>query len=117
MSYLDKINPNVAMEALGLRREEPSMMEIAMPVLAAFGLGLGVGAGIALLLAPKPGRELRDDLSRKALEVRDDLQKKAAELQENVKKALPKAGDLAETAANGTTTGGYRAPGRSVTEG
>ncbi len=27
-----------------------------------FGLGLLVGAGIALILAPKPGRELRDDL-------------------------------------------------------
>jgi len=27
-----------------------------------FGVGLLVGAGIALMLAPKPGRELREDL-------------------------------------------------------
>jgi hypothetical protein len=27
-----------------------------------FGIGLLVGAGIALLLAPKPGRQLREDL-------------------------------------------------------
>ena len=30
--------------------------------LGTFGIGLLVGAGIALILAPKPGRELRDDL-------------------------------------------------------
>jgi hypothetical protein len=30
--------------------------------LGTFGLGLLVGAGIALLLAPKPGRQLREDL-------------------------------------------------------
>ena len=30
--------------------------------LGTFGVGLLVGAGIALLLAPKPGRQLREDL-------------------------------------------------------
>ena len=30
--------------------------------LGTFGIGLLVGAGIALILAPKPGRELRDDI-------------------------------------------------------
>jgi gas vesicle protein len=30
--------------------------------LGTFGVGLLVGAGIALMLAPKPGRELREDL-------------------------------------------------------
>lgn len=32
----------------------------------AFGTGLLVGVGMALLLAPKSGRELRDDLTRRA---------------------------------------------------
>ena len=33
--------------------------------LGTFGIGLLVGAGVALLLAPKPGRELRHDLRAK----------------------------------------------------
>jgi len=33
--------------------------------LGTFGLGLLVGAGIALLLAPKPGAELREDIRDK----------------------------------------------------
>jgi hypothetical protein len=33
--------------------------------LGTFGIGLLVGAGVALLLAPKPGRELRQDLRAK----------------------------------------------------
>lgn len=33
--------------------------------LGTFGLGLLVGAGIALLLAPKPGAELREDIREK----------------------------------------------------
>ena len=33
--------------------------------LGTFGVGLLVGAGIALLLAPKPGAELRDDIREK----------------------------------------------------
>ena len=34
----------------------------ALKTLGTFGVGLLVGAGVALLLAPKPGRELRQDL-------------------------------------------------------
>jgi len=31
-------------------------------IVTALGVGLLVGAGLALLLAPKPGRELREDI-------------------------------------------------------
>lgn len=40
--------------------------------LGTFGLGLLVGAGIALLLAPKPGAELRED-------IRDKLRRSSSE--------------------------------------
>lgn len=33
-----------------------------LPTLGVFSLGLLVGAGVALLLAPKSGRELREDV-------------------------------------------------------
>jgi hypothetical protein len=46
------------LDALGIEREV-SWLPMA---LAGFGVGCVVGAGIALLLTPKTGRELRDDL-------------------------------------------------------
>jgi len=46
------------LDALGIEREG-SWLPIA---LGGFGVGCLVGAGIALMLAPKSGRELRSDL-------------------------------------------------------
>ena len=40
--------------------------------LGTFGVGLLVGAGIALLLAPKPGSELREDIRGKLRRTADD---------------------------------------------
>jgi hypothetical protein len=36
-----------------------------VPALALFGAGVLVGVGLGLMLAPKPGRELRDELKNK----------------------------------------------------
>lgn len=41
--------------------------------LGTFGVGLLVGAGIALMLAPKPGRELREDIRDRLRRAPDDL--------------------------------------------
>ncbi len=41
-----------------------ALTEALLPALGVFGAGFLVGAGTALLLAPKPGRELRDDVAR-----------------------------------------------------
>ncbi|MGD0835470.1 MAG: YtxH domain-containing protein [Polyangia bacterium] len=49
---------------LGLQTKRTFTTEI-LGTLGTFGIGLLVGAGVALLLAPKPGRELRDDLRAK----------------------------------------------------
>ena len=71
---------------LGLERK-PSPGAGLAGALGTFGVGLLVGAGIALLLAPKPGHELRQDL-------RDRLRRGSGE------------GDIKEEAA---TTGGTNA--------
>ncbi|HZA50915.1 MAG TPA: YtxH domain-containing protein [Myxococcaceae bacterium] len=42
--------------------ERRSTLDHLMPALGLFSVGLLVGAGIGLLLAPKAGRELREDL-------------------------------------------------------
>jgi hypothetical protein len=46
---------------LGLERKSSPGAGLAA-ALGTFGVGLLVGAGIALILAPKPGRELRQEL-------------------------------------------------------
>jgi len=49
---------------LGLQSKRSFTGEL-LGSLGTFGIGLLVGAGVALLLAPKPGRELRQDIRTK----------------------------------------------------
>jgi hypothetical protein len=49
---------------LGLETKSSDAARVAGTI-GTFGIGLLVGAGIALLLAPKPGRQLREDLREK----------------------------------------------------
>jgi gas vesicle protein len=48
--------------------------------LATFGVGVLVGAGIGLMLAPKPGRELREDLRDRLRRAPEALDQAAASL-------------------------------------
>lgn len=57
---LRNIDKDDLLELVGLQQR--SAASDVMSVLAAFGVGMLVGAGVGMLLAPKPGRELRDDL-------------------------------------------------------
>jgi len=41
--------------------------------LSTFGIGMLVGAGVALMLAPKPGRELRGDIRERLRRAPEDL--------------------------------------------
>jgi gas vesicle protein len=49
---------------LGLQSKRSFTGEL-LGSLGTFGIGLLVGAGVALLLAPKPGRDLRQDIRTK----------------------------------------------------
>jgi len=49
---------------LGLQARESGTARL-LGALGTFGVGILVGAGVALLLAPKAGRELRHDIGRK----------------------------------------------------
>ena len=49
---------------LGLQSKRSFTGEL-LGSLGTFGIGLLVGAGVALLLAPKPGHELRQDIRTK----------------------------------------------------
>jgi hypothetical protein len=61
---LQKLDKDDLLHLLGLEsRREPS--DVLLPALGAFTVGVLVGAGIGLLLAPKPGTQLRDELGRR----------------------------------------------------
>ena len=52
------------LELLGLQaRKGPA--DVLLPALGAFTVGMLVGAGLGLLLAPKPGTQLRGELGRR----------------------------------------------------
>ena len=61
LANLKNLDRDDVLGALGLSTR-PNTTGQLMEALATFGVGLLVGAGVALLLTPKPGRELRQQL-------------------------------------------------------
>jgi hypothetical protein len=58
------------LEYLGLERRR-GVLSSALPVMGALAAGMLAGAGVALLLAPRPGKELRADIQRKLVDIKD----------------------------------------------
>jgi gas vesicle protein len=69
---LTDLDKNDILGALGLQ-SKPSASTWMMGTFGLFGLGVLVGAGVALLLAPKPGDELRRDIGTRIKTVRDQM--------------------------------------------
>lgn len=61
---LRDLSKDDVLEVLGLQTRTSATASF-FGSLGTFGLGLLAGAGLALLMAPKPGRELREDLRDK----------------------------------------------------
>jgi YtxH-like protein len=80
------------LDALGLARKQ-TPFDAAIPTALAFVAGAAAGAGLALLLAPKSGREMRADISNKASEMTNRLTSTASEIASDVRNALPIGGD------------------------
>jgi hypothetical protein len=58
---LPDVDKDDVLELLGVESRR-STGDKLVPALALFGAGVLVGVGLGLMLAPKPGRELREDL-------------------------------------------------------
>lgn len=68
---LKKLDRDDLLDLVGLQRSSSS--DWVAPALTALGVGLLVGVGVGLLLAPKPGAELRNDLREKLRAAQDAL--------------------------------------------
>ena len=78
---LRHIDKDEILGLLGLETKTSTGAAVA-GTLGTFGIGLLVGAGIALLLAPKPGRQLREDL-REKLRRSSDLDERVGSISEH----------------------------------
>lgn len=69
---LRNLDKDDILDMLGLETKSSTAGWLA-GTLGTFGVGLLVGAGIALMLAPKPGRELREDLRERLRRAPEDI--------------------------------------------
>jgi len=88
---LKNIDKDDLLDMMGLQTKSTTSDMVG--VLAAFGVGVLVGAGVGLLLAPKSGREIRDDL-------RNRLQGVQGELTDQISNAAGRVAQGAEKPTN-----------------
>jgi hypothetical protein len=79
LRHLDK---DEILGLLGLETRSSTAATVA-GTLGTFGIGLLVGAGIALLLAPKPGRQLREDLRERLRRAPSDMDERVGSISEH----------------------------------
>ena len=70
---------------------------VAINFLAGLGLGALIGAAAALLLAPKPGTETRQDIASAAEDLRDKAGKIVKDLSQSSEELVKKSKDLLES--------------------
>lgn len=78
MKHLEKDD---FLNLLGLETRR-NAVDYLVPALALFGVGVVVGTGIGLLVAPRPGRELREDLAHRLHNAPDALSRLPARANE-----------------------------------
>jgi hypothetical protein len=78
--------------ALGLQRKR-SALDVILPAAGVFAAGIVVGTGVALLLAPKSGREMRRNIKGKATELTHRIGASAEEMAQEVRQALTSGDD------------------------
>jgi hypothetical protein len=72
LKNLKQLDRDDFLNLIGLETK-PSTAGWLTAALGTFGVGLLVGAGIGLILAPKPGRELRSDIRGHLRDASEDV--------------------------------------------
>lgn len=72
-SNLKNLDGDDVLSWVGLQSRRTAM-DTLLPTLGIFSVGLLVGAGVGLLLAPKSGQELREDLRSRLQSASEDVQ-------------------------------------------
>jgi hypothetical protein len=85
MKSLDKDD---FLNMLGLETRR-NTVDYMVPALALFGVGLLIGTGVGLLVAPRPGRELREDIAQRLQQAPEAM----ARLPQRASEAMQRASD------------------------
>jgi hypothetical protein len=76
---LKDLDKNDVLRALGIESRNTSYI---LPAIGLFGAALIIGAGIGLLLAPKSGRELRNDVGERMSGMKARVRRQVDEVRE-----------------------------------
>ena len=69
----DHISKDDILATFGLATQSSTSQRAFGTLMAAFGVGILVGVGAALLMTPKSGQELREDLGQRIRSLRDEM--------------------------------------------
>ncbi|WP_164017204.1 YtxH domain-containing protein [Pyxidicoccus trucidator] len=83
LNTLKKMDKDDLLNLIGLETRRDTTEQL-LPVLGAFAAGILVGAGLGLLLAPKPGNQLRDDLKQRLASGQEYLNNAVSRTAENI---------------------------------
>ena len=93
LESVKNLDKNDFLHLLGLEaRRAP--LDYLGPALAVFGVGVVIGAGVGLLLAPRPGRELREDIARGLQSVPDAVGRLPSRASELARRASDQLQDV-----------------------
>jgi hypothetical protein len=96
------MNREDILNSLGLQ-SIPERSDTILPAMGIFGAGILVGAGLGMLFAPKPGRELREDLRRNAGDLGENIKNRAEDLRQKLPDSV---GGMIQNVQNRVTGGG-----------
>ncbi|MFL5349936.1 MAG: hypothetical protein ACJ8AT_34600 [Hyalangium sp.] len=84
---LKKMDKDDLLHLIGLETRKDTA-DYLLPALGAFTVGVLLGVGVGLMLAPKPGNELRNDLRNRFQTGQETLTGAGAQRSENVTRGV-----------------------------
>ena len=84
---LKKLDKDDLLNLIGLETRKDTT-DYLLPALGAFTVGVLLGVGVGLMLAPKPGNELRNDLRNRFQTGQDTMAGAGAARTENVSRGV-----------------------------
>ncbi len=83
---LKKLDKDELLNLIGLETRKDTT-DYLLPALGAFTVGVLLGVGVGLMLAPKPGNELRNDLRNRLQREQDSLANGSGQHPESVSRS------------------------------
>lgn len=84
---LKKLEKDDLLNLIGLETRKDTT-DLLLPALGAFTVGVLLGVGVGLMLAPKPGNELRNDLRNRLQSAQDTLASAGTQRSETVTRGV-----------------------------